>query len=119
MLEGIIALLAQDEELTDIFGQGFLYPVRSTLTGPCIVYEYYTLSASESVQTARLQLTVICTNLGDCRRTEAALKRLLLTFGDRPIGNITKSILTGGGQLYDEVRQMHHTLLYFTLTGKE
>ena len=119
MLEGIIALLRQNAELVGIFGDGYLYPVRATLTGPCVVYEYYTMAATESVQTARLQLTIIHDDMSRVRQAEAAIKEQLLTFGDRPIGAITKSVLTGGGQLYDDIRKMHHTIMIFTITGKE
>lgn len=93
-----------------------LYCQRTDDTGECVIYDFHTLTQQDGVQRVRLQITIIAGTMAKALEKEEIIKSAILTFGDEPLSNdILQVALNGGGNLYDDARQMHHHILYFDI----
>lgn len=93
-----------------------VYGQRTTNMGECVIYDYHTFSQSDGVQKIRLQITIIAPTSAETLKQEEIIKSTILTLGDTPLSNdILQVGLNGGGNLYDDARQMHHHILYFDI----
>lgn len=93
-----------------------LYCQRTDDTGECVIYDFHTFAQQDGVQRVRLQITIIAGTMARTLEKEEVVKSTILTFGDEPLSNdILQVALNGGGNIYDDARQMHHHILYFDI----
>ena len=93
-----------------------LYCQRTDDTGECVIYDFHTFGQQNGVQRVRLQITIIAGTMAKTLEREEIIKSTILTLGDEPLSNdILQCVLNGGGNLYDDARQMHHHILYFEM----
>ena len=93
-----------------------LYCQRTDDTGECVIYDFHTFAQQDGVQRVRLQITIIAGTMPRTLEKEEVVKSTILTFGDEPLSNdILQVALNGGGNIYDDARQMHHHILYFDI----
>lgn len=92
-----------------------VYKNYATTANECIVYSYNTTAADKVIKRTRLKLTIIAKTSERCEELESAVNDLILTFGDEPLGDILVCAVNGGGTLYDEARNMQHTILYYDI----
>lgn len=91
---------------------------HATIANECIVYSYNTTYADKIIKRIRLKLTIIAKTTARCEELEAAINDLILTFADEPVADILVCSVNGGGTLYDEARNMQHTILYYDIVKK-
>ncbi len=93
-----------------------LYCQRTDDMGECVIYDFHTFAQQDGVQRVRLQITIIAGTMAKALEREEIIKSTILTFGDEPLSNdILQVALNGGGNIYDDARQMHHHILYFDI----
>jgi len=116
----ILNILKTDNQLISLIGSAAnIYPMETTYTGECIIYEIVPLSDDRITQHNRLQIHIIAKTMAKAIDIEKRVKQLILTMADTPLTtNILKVILNGGGTLYDGERQKHHRILYFEILSR-
>ena len=93
-----------------------LYCQRTDDMGECVIYDFHTFAQQDGVQRVRLQTTIIAGTMARTLEREEIIKKAILTFGDEPLSNVILQVaLNGGGNIYDDARQMHHHILYFDI----
>lgn len=93
-----------------------MYRESTDDTGECVLYDLHTVEQRDGVQQVRLQITIIVHTIKKADEIEEIIKSNILTIGDEPLSNdILQVALNGGGNLYDDARQMHHHILYFDI----
>ena len=96
-----------------------LYCQRTDDMGECVLYDFHTFAQQDGVQRVRLQITIIAGTMAKAIEKEEIIKKAILTLGDTPLSNdILQVALNGGGNLYDDARQMHHHILYFDIVKR-
>jgi len=120
MIREAIDILRADGQLLSLIDGNpanyHIYPLNTSYTGDCILYDGMTIAEDKLTATIRLQLTIIADTTAKTLEIEQRVKHLLLTFGDEPLtSNILKVEVNGGGTMYDDARQKHHRILYLQL----
>lgn len=116
----ILNILKNDSQLINYIGTAAnIYPMETSYTGECILYEYVPLADDKITQSNRLLLTIISNTMAKAIDIEKRVKQLILTKADTPLtNNIKKVSQNGGGSLFDSERKKHHRLLYFEIISR-
>lgn len=116
----ILNILKNDTQLINLIGTAAnIYPMETSYTGECIVYEIVPLSDDRITQQNRLQIHAISYTMAKAIAIEKRVKQLILTLADTPLTtNILKVVMNGGGSLYDGEHKKHHRILYFEILSR-
>ena len=85
---------------------------------PCIIYELTPVRDDGVTATDRLDFRIIHLSARDCNRVETQLRKILLSVGDRPSGDIKNVVISGGGFFPQDETNTVHKLTFYTITRK-
>ncbi len=116
----VLNILKDDSQLISYIGTAAnIYPMETSYTGECMIYEIVPLSDDKITQKNRIQIHVITNTMAKAIDIEKRVKQLILTLADTPLTtNVLKVVQNGGGTLYDSERKKHHRLLYFEILSR-
>lgn len=109
-----------DEILNVLSPLGYnIYPFGTDKIEDCVVYNLIPTSSNKIIEQNRLEITVICLDMGIGLQMIENIKKVLITLGDNGLNNNILSIeLNGGGSLENLETNTFHFKAFFNIKSK-
>lgn len=120
IIEQIVSLLQADAALQALIN-GKIYPFSVPLEAlPAIVYTF-TPSIDDGIKEQnKLEIRIITRDYQQGLAIDSAVRRILLTIGDKPLNNsILSASLNGGGTLQDTASGLIHMFTFYNLLNRK
>lgn len=113
-------MIILDEILNILKPLGYkIYPFSTDKIEDCIIYNLMPISSNKVIEQNRLEITVICLDIGIGLQMIENIKKVLITLGDDRLNNNILSIeLNGGGSLENVETNTFHFKAFFYIKSK-
>ncbi|MBS5794885.1 MAG: hypothetical protein KIC92_09100 [Clostridiales bacterium] len=113
-------MIILDEILNILKFLGYkIYPFGTDKIENCVIYNLIPISSNRVIEQSRLEITVICLDIGIGLQMIENIKKVLITLGDNGLNNNILSIeLNGGGSLENVETSTFHFKAFFNIKSK-
>ena len=113
-------MIILDEILNMLKSLGYkIYPFGTDKIEDCVIYSLIPISSNKVIEQNRLEITVICLDIGIGLQMIENIKQILITLGDNGLNNNMLSIeLNGGGSLENVETNTFHFKAFFNIKSK-